>query len=89
LVLRKKFRLDEFIREGLAARHDPREVVADRQARYYGIVVQERTLVPEDDAKLGKIRFEDWLTETAAQSPSAHPQPTGVAGEKESRKKAG
>jgi uncharacterized protein YbjT (DUF2867 family) len=59
----EKFRLDELIRRGLAVRKDPREVVADPQARYYGIKVEERTLVPEDDAKLGKIRFEDWLAQ--------------------------
>lgn len=87
----EKFRLDEFIRRALAAHRDPREVIADPQARYYGIEVKERTLVPEDDAKLGKIRFEDWLAQAAAQTPSAQPQPTGVAvatQEKESRKKA-
>ena len=87
----EKFRLDEFIRRALAARRDPREVIADPHARYYGIEVKERTLVPEDDAKLGKIRFEDWLAQSAAQTPSAQPQPTGVAvatPEKESRKKA-
>jgi uncharacterized protein YbjT (DUF2867 family) len=57
------FRLDELIRRGLAARKDSREVVADPHAPYYGIQVKERTLVPEDDAKLGKIRFEDWLAQ--------------------------
>jgi uncharacterized protein YbjT (DUF2867 family) len=59
----EKFRLDEMIRRGLAASKDPREVVADPRARYYGIEVKERTLVPEDNAKLGKIRFEDWLAQ--------------------------
>jgi uncharacterized protein YbjT (DUF2867 family) len=59
----EKYRLDELIRRGLAARKDPREVVADPHARYYGIQVKERTLVPEDDAKLGEIRFEDWLAQ--------------------------
>jgi uncharacterized protein YbjT (DUF2867 family) len=57
------FRLDELIRRGLAARKDSREVVADPHAPYYGIQVKERTLVPEDDAKLGKTRFEDWLAQ--------------------------
>jgi uncharacterized protein YbjT (DUF2867 family) len=87
----EQFRLDELIRRGLVALRDPREVVADPHARYYGIEVKERTLVPEDDAKLGKIRFEDWLAQSAAQVPSAQPQPTGVAvvtKEKESHKKA-
>jgi uncharacterized protein YbjT (DUF2867 family) len=59
----EKFRLDEFIRRGLAALKDPREVVADPNARYYGIAVKERTLVPEDGARLGKIRFDDWLAD--------------------------
>src|ERR1700749_3688084 len=58
----EKFRLDELIRRGLAAGNDPREVVADPHARYYGIEVKERTLVPEDDAKLSETRFETWLT---------------------------
>ena len=70
----EKFRLDEFIQQGLAARQDPREVVADPQARYYGIEVKERTLIPGDDAKPGKIRFEEWLTQPAAQVRSAHPK---------------
>ena len=55
--------LDELIRKGLAASKDPREVVADPHGRYYGIEVKERTLVPDDDAKLGKTRFEDWLAQ--------------------------
>lgn len=87
----EKFHLDEFIRRGLAASKDPREVVADPHARYYGIEVKERTLVPEDDAKHGKIRFQDWLAQLTAQTPSARHQPTGVAtgpNEKESQKKA-
>jgi uncharacterized protein YbjT (DUF2867 family) len=86
----EQFRLDELIRRGLVARGDPREVVADPQARYYGIEVKERTLVPEADAKLGNIRFEDWLAQPAAQIPSAHAQATGVAvvTKQESHKKA-
>jgi len=82
--------LDDFIRRGLAARKDPREVVTDPQAGYYGIKVTERTLIPGDDAKLGTIRFEDWFTQTAAQIPSATPQSTGdaVTKAKESQRKA-
>ena len=59
----EKFRFDELMRRGLAAGRDPREVVADPGARYYGVEVKERTLVPEDNAKLGKIGFEDWLAQ--------------------------
>lgn len=55
--------LDEVIRRALTACKDPREVIADSQGRYYGITVQERTLVPEDDARLGNIRFDDWVAQ--------------------------
>lgn len=56
-------RLDEMIRRGLTSVKDPREVIADPQARYYGITVAERTLVPDAGARLGQTRFEDWLAQ--------------------------
>jgi uncharacterized protein YbjT (DUF2867 family) len=68
----EQFHLDELIRRDLAARKDPREVISDPNARYYGIVVSERTLVPDDQARLGKTRFEDWL-QVATQAPKARP----------------
>ena len=58
----EQFRLDEFVRQGLAAWKDPREVVADPNARYYGIKLNEKTLVPGENARLGETRFETWLT---------------------------
>jgi uncharacterized protein YbjT (DUF2867 family) len=61
-----KFPLYELVRRALAAWNDPREVVNDPNARYYGIAVSERTLVPDDDAQLGETRFETWLTQPAA-----------------------
>jgi len=57
----EKFRLDELIRLCLRALSDSREVIADPNAPYAGAHLSERTLVPEEDAKLGQIRFEDWL----------------------------
>jgi hypothetical protein len=44
----------------LAARHDPREVVTDPHALYFGAELGERTLVPDDGAVLGQIRYRDW-----------------------------
>ena len=61
----EQFRLDELIRRGLAASKDQRTVVADPQATYYGIRVTERALVPENNARLGKIRFDEWLAQSA------------------------
>jgi uncharacterized protein YbjT (DUF2867 family) len=57
----EKFRLDELARRALAAFHDSREVIADPHAPYYGIPVSERTLIPDDGARLGEKRFDDWL----------------------------
>jgi len=65
----EKVRLDELGRQFLAARKDPREVVADTNAGYYGVRVSERTLIPEDDAQLGETRFETWLNQSAEQAP--------------------
>ncbi|MBA0084868.1 MAG: NmrA family transcriptional regulator, partial [Acidobacteria bacterium Pan2503] len=58
----EKLRLDELARRALAAFRDPLEVISDPHARYYGIQVSERSLVPDNDARLGGTRFEDWLT---------------------------
>src|SRR5580692_2048102 len=87
----EQFRVGELVRRRLASLRDPREVIADPNARYAGAKLSERTLVPGKNARLGETRFETWLTQPAAQIPGAHPQPTGVAvatREKESRKKA-
>jgi uncharacterized protein YbjT (DUF2867 family) len=63
----QQFRFDEFIRLGLGARQDPRVVVADPHARYFGTELGERTLVPGADARLGEIRFEEWLGKSVIQ----------------------
>ena len=73
------FRFDEFIRRGLSARKDPREVIADPHARYFGTELSEYSLVPGNDAQLGETRFEDWLTRSASQIPPTSPRPTAVA----------
>jgi uncharacterized protein YbjT (DUF2867 family) len=64
----EKFRLDELVRKYLAANKDSRDVVTDPKARYYGIEVSEKTLVPDDGARLGQTRFETWLTQSAAKA---------------------
>jgi uncharacterized protein YbjT (DUF2867 family) len=55
------FPLAELVRRDLSARHDPRQVVADPHAPYFGTELAERSLVPGAGAQLGTIRFEDWL----------------------------
>jgi uncharacterized protein YbjT (DUF2867 family) len=67
----EQFRFDELIRLSLNARSDPREVIADPRARYFGTELTERSLVPQGDAQLGETRFEDWLKRSASQTPPA------------------
>lgn len=55
------FPLDEFIRKGLAAKDDPRTVVTDPHATYWGAELRENTLLPGPDARIGEIEFADWL----------------------------
>ena len=61
------FRLDELIRAGLKARQDPRDVVADPQSRYFGAMLGQHTLMPADGARLGEIRFQEWLGQPVLQ----------------------
>ena len=74
----EEFRFDEFISRGLNARNDPREVIADPHAHYFGTELSERSLVPGDGALLGETRFEDWLSSPANQIPPSS-QRTSVA----------
>jgi len=59
------FRFDEFIRQNLRANNDQREVVSDPQARYFGAELSERSLVPDEGARLGETRFADWRKHSA------------------------
>ena len=75
----EQFRVDELVRRRLASLEDPREVIADPNARYDGAKVSEKTLLPGNNARLGETSFETWLSQPAAQIPTAHRQPTGEA----------
>jgi uncharacterized protein YbjT (DUF2867 family) len=61
----EQFRLDELVRRALAARKDPRTVVTDPNARYFGAILNQRSLVPADNARVGRITLEEWHRETA------------------------
>ncbi|MGW0092569.1 SDR family oxidoreductase [Streptomyces sp. NPDC003328] len=57
------FQLDELIRDGLAAKGDPRTVVSDPHARYFGAELKETTLLPGPDAHLAETRFAHWAAQ--------------------------
>jgi uncharacterized protein YbjT (DUF2867 family) len=57
----KPYRFDELIRYSLSAHDDPRQVVADPDAQYFGTTLSNGSLLPGENAQLGETRFEDWL----------------------------
>lgn len=56
--------LDELAREVLSAREDPRQVVADAHARYYGAELNDQSLIPGPNARHGSLTFGDWLRQS-------------------------
>jgi uncharacterized protein YbjT (DUF2867 family) len=62
------FALPDLIRTALTARGDRRSVIADPNAQYWGVDIDERTLVPGEGAAFFDTRIEDWILETAAKA---------------------
>src|SRR5579871_1183262 len=55
-------RQDDLVRRFLTATGDPRTVITDPKALYYGVAVDDQSLTPGDHPRLGPTRFEDWLS---------------------------
>ena len=60
-----RYQLDDLVRIRLRAQDDTRRVVTDPQARYAGVVLDDRTLLPAGTATLFDTHFEDWLVDNA------------------------
>ena len=58
---------NEIVARYLKAVGDPREVVSDPEARYFGGRVEAHSLVPLGEARLGRIGFDDWLSRSLPQ----------------------
>ena len=58
-------RQDELVRQFLHATGDARTVITDPKALYYGISVNDQSLTPGDNPRLGPTRFADWLSRNA------------------------
>jgi uncharacterized protein YbjT (DUF2867 family) len=82
--------LDELARLVLAASGDPRRVIADVHARYYGAMLDDETLTPGDHPRFAPTRLADWLGERTALPPAEASRPaTGdVTGFAETRRSA-
>ena len=55
---------NEIVARYLKAIGDPRDVVKDPEARYFGGRLEERSLVPLGEARLGRLNLEDWLRDS-------------------------
>jgi len=60
-------RQDELVRQFLKATGDARTVIADPRALYSGTEVNDQSLTPGDNPRLGPTRFEDWLKRSIRQ----------------------
>jgi uncharacterized protein YbjT (DUF2867 family) len=59
-------RMDELVRRFLSANSDPRKVITDDHALYYGIEVNDKSLVPGRNPRLGSTHFADWLSHSTS-----------------------
>ena len=57
----ERLRLDELVGRFLRATKDPREVITDIEARYFGLVLNDESLTPGANPRIGPTWFEDWL----------------------------
>ncbi|MCE9543921.1 MAG: SDR family oxidoreductase [Planctomycetia bacterium] len=63
--------LDQIVRQFLAATGDPRQVITDPNATYFGTVVNDQSLTPGENPRIGPTRFGDWLSRTVPISPGS------------------
>jgi uncharacterized protein YbjT (DUF2867 family) len=59
-------RMDELVRRFLSVTRDPRKVTTDVHARYFGTELNDQSLTPGDNARLGSTHFEDWLSRSTS-----------------------
>jgi hypothetical protein len=55
------------VRQFLSANRDVRKVIADDHARYFGLELNDQSLAPGENPRLGPTRFEDWLSHSILQ----------------------
>ena len=60
-------RMSDLVAHFLKTTNDPRKVIGDPHARYFGTELDDRSLVPGDNPRIGAISYEDWFTQSARQ----------------------
>jgi uncharacterized protein YbjT (DUF2867 family) len=63
----ERLRLDELVRQFLSAHRDARKVTTDVHALYFGIELNDQSLTPGNNPRIGPTRFEDWLSRSIPQ----------------------
>jgi hypothetical protein len=63
-----RVRLSALVERYLRSTGDARQVVADPHALYFGAELNDRSLVPGEGARIGRIRFENWLGQQLKQN---------------------
>jgi uncharacterized protein YbjT (DUF2867 family) len=58
----ERVRLDDLVRRFLSESKDSHEVVTDTEALYFSVRLNDRSLIPGDNPRIGATRFEDWLS---------------------------
>jgi len=59
-----RFRLNDLVRHYLSVKGDPRLVVTDPDALFFGLYLDERALLPGDSPRIGAVHFVDWLSQS-------------------------
>jgi uncharacterized protein YbjT (DUF2867 family) len=65
----ERVRLDEFVGRFLRTTKDSRDVITDAQARYFGLLLSDQSLVPGDNSRIAPTHFDEWLSRTIPQKP--------------------
>jgi uncharacterized protein YbjT (DUF2867 family) len=60
----ERFRLSDLATDVLTAYEDPRQIIADPRALYFGAELTDKSLLPSPDARIAELRFKDWLRQT-------------------------
>lgn len=79
------FHLDEIMRRVMVAAGDPRTVVVDSRARYFGAELRDDSLTPDEGAIIGVTRFDDWLEQHTSTLRAEHLRSTFSPFERDTR----
>ena len=74
----ERFHIDELLRQLMKATGDARQVITDAGTRYFGALLQERTLTSDSPSIVGTMHFADWVAYSAGHAQTPVPRPTAA-----------